>query len=94
MPLSKTQTPAQRDIPQDVDGLLRLAAQSMFDVLARSAEGMMVVDRDHRVVWISEGYKRFLPALGFNDEHEFVGKRVEDVVPNTQMLQVLETGKP
>jgi transcriptional regulator with PAS, ATPase and Fis domain len=93
MPLSKNQTqPA--DIPQDVDGLLRLAAQSMFDVLARSTEGMMVVDREHRVVWISDGYKRFLPALGFTDEHEFVGRRVEDVVPNTQMLQVLETGKP
>ena len=54
----------------------------------------MVVDRDHRVVWISDGYKRFLPALGFTHEHEFVGKRVEDVVPNTQMLQVLATGKP
>jgi len=93
MPMSKSQTqPA--GIPQDVDGLLRLAAQSMFDVLARSTEGMMVVDRNHRVVWISDGYKRFLPALGFNDEQEFVGKRVEDVVPNTQMLQVLETGKP
>ncbi|MFK4706642.1 transcriptional regulator with PAS, ATPase and Fis domain [Roseateles asaccharophilus] len=92
MPLSKNQT--RTDIPQDVDGLLRLAAQSMFDVLARSTEGMMVIDRDHRVVWISDGYKRFLPALGFSDEHEFVGKRVEDVVPNTQMLQVLETGKP
>ena len=90
LPLSKSQPPPAQQIPQDVDGLLRLAAQSMFDVLARSTEGMMVVDRNHRVVWISDGYKRFLPALGFNGEHEFVGKRVEDVVPNTQMLQVLE----
>ncbi|MCY4755918.1 sigma-54 interaction domain-containing protein [Pelomonas aquatica] len=94
MPLSKNQTSAVADIPQDVDGLLRLAAQSMFDVLARSTEGMMVIDRHHRVVWISDGYKRFLPALGFADEQEFVGRPVEDVVPNTQMLQVLETGKP
>ncbi|NCT85682.1 MAG: AAA domain-containing protein [Comamonadaceae bacterium] len=94
MPLSKIQTPAATDIPQDVDGLLRLAAQSMFDVLARSAEGMFVIDRSHHIVWISEGYKRFLPALGFTGEHEFVGRRVEDVVPNTQMLQVLQTGKP
>ncbi|MBV8035647.1 sigma 54-interacting transcriptional regulator [Roseateles sp.] len=94
MPLSKNQTPVALDIPQDVDGLLRLAARSMFDVLARSAEGMFVIDRSHHIVWISDGYKRFLPALGFADEREFVGKRVEDVVPNTQMLQVLETGKP
>ena len=94
MPLSKNQTPPALDIPQDVDGLLRLAAQSMFDTFAQTAMGVMVVDRSHRIVWISDGYKRFLPALGFNDEHEFVGKRVEDVVPNTQMLQVLATGKP
>ena len=25
----------------------------------------MLVDREHRIVWINEGYKRFLPALGF-----------------------------
>jgi transcriptional regulator with PAS, ATPase and Fis domain len=87
-------TPAPLDFPTDVDGLLRLAAQSMFDVLARSTEGMMVIDKDHRIVWISDGYKRFLPALGFADETQFVGKPVEEVVPNTQMLQVLETGKP
>ena len=55
-------TPA---LPQDADAVLALAARSMFDVFARTTQGMMVVDRDHRVVWISEGYKRFLPALGF-----------------------------
>jgi hypothetical protein len=50
---------------QQADGLLKMAAQSMFDVFARTAMGMMVVDREHRIVWISDGYKRFLPALGF-----------------------------
>ena len=81
-------------LPRDADNLLMLAAQSMFDVFARSAQGMMVVDREHRVVWISEGYKRFLPALGFESEDSFVGRRVEDVVPNTLMAQVIETGRP
>jgi transcriptional regulator with PAS, ATPase and Fis domain len=46
------------------------------------------------VVWISEGYKNFLPALGFDDESQFVGKRVEEVVPNTMMAQVIESGRP
>ena len=82
------------DIPQDADAVLRLAAQSMFDVLASTAQGAMVVNRAHRVVWISEGYKRFLPALGFRDESEFVGRRVEEVVPNTLMAQVIDTGQP
>ncbi|MBO9685890.1 MAG: sigma 54-interacting transcriptional regulator [Mitsuaria chitosanitabida] len=82
------------DIPQDADAVLRLAAQSMFDVLASTAQGAMVVNREHRVVWISEGYKRFLPALGFRDETEFVGRRVEELVPNTLMAQVIDTGQP
>jgi len=80
--------------PQDADGVLKLAAQSMFEVLAGATEGMMVVDRQHRIVWISDGYKRFLPALGFGSETEFVGRRVEEVVPNSLMGQVIDSGKP
>jgi transcriptional regulator with PAS, ATPase and Fis domain len=79
-------------LPADADGMLALAARSMFDSFARSAMGMMVVDRAHRVVWISEGYKRFLPALG-REEHEFVGRRVEEVVPNSLMAQVIDSGQ-
>ncbi len=81
-------------LPEDADGLLQMAARSMFDVFARTAMGMMVVDREHRIVWISEGYKSFLPALGFEREDQFVGQRVEDVVPNTLIPQVIETGRP
>ncbi len=81
-------------LPQDADSLLKLAAQSMFDLYAQTVQGMMVVDRAHRVVWISEGYKRFLPALGFADAHEFVGRRVEEVVPNTLLAQVIDSGQP
>jgi hypothetical protein len=80
-------------LPQDADSLLKLAARSMFDLYAQTVQGMMVVDREHRIVWISEGYKRFLPALGFEAESEFVGHLVEEVVPNTLMAQVIETGQ-
>ena len=51
-------------LPADLDGVLRLAAQSLFDHVAEAAQGMMLLDREHRIVWISDGYKRFLPALG------------------------------
>ena len=61
------------NLPADADALLALAAHSMFDTLARTAMGVMVVDRAHRIVWISEGYKRFLPALG-HSEHRFFGR--------------------
>jgi transcriptional regulator with PAS, ATPase and Fis domain len=79
-------------LPADADGVLKLAAQSMFDTLASAALGMLVVDREHRIVWISEGYKQFLPALE-REEADFVGRRVEEVVPNTLMAQVIDTGQ-
>jgi transcriptional regulator with PAS, ATPase and Fis domain len=79
-------------LPADADAVLKLAAQSMFETFARTAMGMMVVDRSHRIVWISDGYKQFLPLLG-HEESDFVGQRVEEVVPNTLMAQVIESGQ-
>ncbi len=66
----------------------------MFDLFAHASEGMMLVDRQARVVWINDQYKRFLPALGFDRVEDFVGHPVASVVQNTQMHHVLETGKP
>ena len=77
----------------DADRVLKLAAQSMFETFASTAMGTMVVDSAHRIVWIDDGYRRFLPALG-HAEGDFVGRRVEDVVPNTLMGQVVESGTP
>lgn len=81
-------------LPRDAQSILELAARSMFDLFANASEGMMLVDRGARVVWINEQYKRFLPALGFEREEDFVGHPVSQVVQNTQMHQVLETGRP
>ncbi|NML45155.1 sigma 54-interacting transcriptional regulator [Ramlibacter sp. G-1-2-2] len=81
-------------LPLDGQRILELAARSMFDLFANASEGMLLVDREARVVWINEQYKRFLPALGFPRVEDFVGHRVSDVVHNTQMHRVLETGKP
>ena len=66
----------------------------MFDVFANASEGMLLVDRDARVVWINDQYRRFLPALGYAREEDFVGHPVSAVVQNTLMHQVLQTGKP
>ncbi len=81
------------DLPRDARSVLELAARSMFQLFAETAEGMMVVDRHGQVVWISEGYKQFLPALGFERESEFIGHSVDEVVPNTLMRSVLESGR-
>src|SRR3990167_6212655 len=81
-------------LPRDAQSILELAARSMFDLFATASEGMMLVDRKARVVWINDQYRRFLPALGFEREEDFVGYPVSSVVQNTQMHQVLATGKP
>ncbi|MGQ0654308.1 MAG: sigma-54 interaction domain-containing protein [Betaproteobacteria bacterium] len=83
-----------RPLPRDADSILKLAARSMFDLFSHMAEGMLLVDRDARVVWINDGYRKFLPALGFARQEDFVGRPVEEVIPNTQMRQVVESGKP
>ena len=81
-------------LPLDGQRILELAARSMFDLFANASEGMLLVDRNARVVWINDQYRRFLPALGFEREEDFVGHPVSQVVQNTQMHRVLETGKP
>jgi transcriptional regulator with PAS, ATPase and Fis domain len=81
-------------LPHDAAAIRELAVHSMFDLFSSISEGMMLVDRAGRVVWINEGYKRFLPALGIAGPEAFVGRPVEEVVPNTLMRHVIETGKP
>src|SRR3954470_14787504 len=81
-------------LPLDGQRILELAARSMFDLFANASEGMLLVDRNARVVWINDQYKRFLPALGYQRVEDFVGHPVSEVVQNTQMHRVLETGKP
>jgi transcriptional regulator with PAS, ATPase and Fis domain len=83
-----------RRLPRDAASIRKLAARSMFDLFSSMSEGMMLVDRSGRVVWINDSYGKFLPALGFKGPQEFVGRPVEEVVPNTLMRHVIETGKP
>ena len=91
MPLT---SPSSSHLDLNAERVLKLAAQSMFDLFAKTAQGMMVVDREHRIVWISDGYKRFLPALGIDHEQDFLGRQIEDVVPNSLMGTVIDSGMP
>ncbi len=83
----------QDTLPRDAQSILELAARSMFALFSSISQGMFLVDRTGRIVWLNEGYKRFLPALGFSSVDQFVGHMVEEVIPNTQMRRVLETGE-
>ncbi|WP_038201208.1 sigma-54 interaction domain-containing protein [Xenophilus azovorans] len=81
-------------LPLDAEGILALAARSMFQLFSSISQGMFLIDRTGRIVWVNEGYRRFLPDLGFASVDQFLGHMVEDVIPNTQMRRVLETGEP
>ena len=91
MPDSSDQIPA---LPLDAQGILELAARSMFQLFSTVSQGMFLVDLRGRIVWVNEGYQRFLPDLGLTSVDQFVGHTVEEVIPNTQMRRVLETGQP
>ena len=91
MPALPDDTPA---LPLDAQSILELAARSMFQLFSSVSQGMFLVDRTCRIVWVNEGYQRFLPDLGFSSLDQFLGRTVEEVIPNTQMRRVLETGQP
>ncbi|CAN5574223.1 sigma-54-dependent Fis family transcriptional regulator [soil metagenome] len=94
IPAMETQVALPPDtLPRDAQSILELAARSMFHLFSSISQGMFLVDRQGRIVWVNEGYKRFLPALGFSAVDQFVGHMVEEVIPNTQMRRVLETGE-
>ncbi|WP_119967068.1 sigma-54 interaction domain-containing protein [Simplicispira lacusdiani] len=91
MPDSTDPIPA---LPLDAQGILELAARSMFQLFSSVSQGMFLVDLRGRIVWVNEGYQRFFPDLGLTSVDQFVGRTVEEVIPNTGMRRVLETGQP
>ena len=50
-------------LPLDAEGILALAARSMFQLFSSISQGMFLIDRTGRIVWVNEGYRRFLPDL-------------------------------
>jgi transcriptional regulator with PAS, ATPase and Fis domain len=63
---------------------------SVFDCFDQLAEGCLIVDKDARVVMISDRYA----AVQCVDPIEVIGKEIETFIPNSRMREVVETGKP
>ena len=76
---------------KDPDAIRRIAKKSLFEGLDAMCEGAIIVDRESRIVWISDKYaaRLNLPSAG-----EAVGKVVEDVIPNSLMREIVRTGEP
>lgn len=71
---------------------MRLSAmQSLLDVLERSSEGTLIVDDRARVVWVNEQYVR---RFGTRRADQVIGMPCEEVIPNSRMREVVQSGEP
>ncbi|MEW6704727.1 MAG: sigma 54-interacting transcriptional regulator [Pseudomonadota bacterium] len=75
----------------DFDALRAQAMQTVFRAFERASEGTLIVDRECRIVWISERHAR---RFGYDDPAAALGKRVEDVIPESRMREVVQSGRP
>ncbi|WP_428623722.1 sigma-54 interaction domain-containing protein [Sedimenticola sp.] len=64
---------------------------SLFDVLEEMCEGAISVDEKARIVWINSKY---LTLLGFDNEDDVLGQNIEQVIPESMLAHVVETGRP
>jgi transcriptional regulator with PAS, ATPase and Fis domain len=79
------------ELPAYAQAALEQAVRSLFEMLERSSEGAVIVDRGARVVWISDKY---VSLLGLGSAESALGLEVERVIPNSMMRRVVETGEP
>jgi len=76
---------------KDHDAIRRIAKKTLFEGLDALCEGAIIVDRDARIVWISDKYAA---RLGLASAAGAEGRVVEDVIPNSLMREVVRTGEP
>ncbi|QDQ25672.1 PAS domain-containing protein [Chitinimonas arctica] len=81
--------PDAADRPQSA--LQNVLQQAFFDVFERQFAGAVVVNTDARVVWMNPHYAEI---LGFADPGRILGERVDMLLPNTRLTEVLRTGEP
>jgi transcriptional regulator with PAS, ATPase and Fis domain len=74
-----------------LDVLRGRAMPSLFEALDKQSEGTVAVDRNARVIWINAKYAKM---LGIADPALAIGREVEEIIPNSQMRQVITSGQP
>ena len=65
--------------------------ESLFRLFEELCEGAITVDREARISWINDKYRRL---LGIGDDEPVLGRCIEELIPNSQMRRVVETGEP
>jgi len=73
------------------DAVRTVAMKSLFDRLEALCEGAVAVNTDAKIIWIN---KKYAEKCGLPDDRAAVGKDIEEVIPNSRMREVVETGQP
>jgi transcriptional regulator with PAS, ATPase and Fis domain len=76
---------------KDPAAVRKIARKSLFEGLDQMCEGAVIVDREARIVWISDKYAA---RLKLASPAEALGRPIEDVIPNSLMREVVRTGEP
>lgn len=76
--------------PPDGSHVDAKAIETIFERLDDLGAGTIAVDGLGHIVWISEKY---LPLLGLKRVEEGIGHDVEEIIPNSLLRRVVETGE-
>ena len=82
---------ASRSIAGDPEAIRARAMETLFERLESLCEGAIAIDRSGRIVYVNEKY---LPSLGLAHASEALGRQIEEIIPNSLMRRVAETGEP
>jgi transcriptional regulator with PAS, ATPase and Fis domain len=83
--------PDRKPIVSDPEIVRARAMETLFERLENLCEGAIAIDRAGSVVYVNEKY---FPALGISRASEALGRPIEEIIPNSLMRRVAETGEP
>src|SRR5260370_15285849 len=81
----------RKSIVGDPEIVRARAMETLFERLESLCEGAIAIDRAGRVVYVNEKY---LHSLRLNHVSEAIGRPIEEIIPNSLMRRVAETGEP
>ncbi len=75
----------------DAERIRQRINDTLLAAFSELSEGLLIVDRQARIVWMNESY---LSHLGGRRNRSVVGLPVEEVIPNSLMRVVVSSGQP
>jgi len=94
--MNDTEPGVTRDVTQlfggkNKNGLSRGLIDAVFPIFEEASAGAIAVDHEARITWINSSYSQL---LGLKDPASAIGRPIRQVIPQTRMPEVVETGKP